>query len=339
MTIIDHKKNKLSDLEKAAIFLVSIGPERASEVLKGMSVDEVELFSIAMAQVKNITAEKKSAVIKEFCEAIIAKKAIDEGGLDYAHEVLKKTFGTKEALSVVSKLKEELEQRPLSIARRIPPSQLLTYIQHEHPQVIAIVLAHIEPEKAASILQDLTSDMQIDVSTRIAQMDKVSIDFIREIEAALEQRLSSLSKADVIEVGGDKGLADIINRANRSTEKTILEYFENMDSSLAEAVKQYLFVFDDIAYCLDDKAIRTLIGAVTNKEWALALKGANQDVIDVVYRNISERQQLLITEETELLGQVPLKEVEKAQKSIVQIVRKLEEEGTIRISRGDEVLV
>lgn len=335
----EPKKHKLSDLEKAAIFLVSIGPEKASEVLKGMNMDEIELFSIAMAQVKNITPEKRSSIMKEFCENIIAKKAIDEGGLDYAHEVLKKTFGTKEALNVVSKLKEELEQRPLAIARRVPPSQLFTYIQNEHPQVIAIVLAHIEPEKAALILQDLTSDMQIDVSTRIAQMDKVSIDFVREIEAALEQRLSSLSKTDIIEVGGDKGLADIINRANRSTEKTILEYFENMDTSLAERVKQYLFVFDDIAYCLDDKAIRTLIASVTNKEWALALRGAHQDVVDSIYRNISERQRELIEEEKEMTGQVPLKEVEKAQKHIVSIVRQLEEQGSIVISRGDEVLL
>lgn len=335
----EQKKHKLSDLEKAAIFLVSIGPERASEILKGMSMEEIELFSIAMAQVKNITPEKRHSIMKEFCENIIAKKAIDEGGLDYAHEVLKKTFGTKEALSVVSKLKEELEQRPLAIARRVPPSQLFTYIQNEHPQVIAIVLAHIEPDKAAIILQDLTSEMQIDVSTRIAQMDKVSIDFIREIEEALEHRLSSLSKSDIIEVGGDKGLADIINRVDRTTERTILEYFENMDSSLAESVKQYLFVFDDIAYSLDDRSIRTLVGAVANKEWALALKGANQDVVDSIYRNVSERQQSLIVEEIEILGQQPLKEVEKAQKHIVQIVRQLEEQGSIIISRGDEILI
>lgn len=330
---------KLSDLDKAAIFLVSIGPENASKVLKGMTMDEIELFSVAMAKVSDVTPERKNAIMKEFCEAILARKAIDEGGLDYAHEVLKQTFGTKEALNVISKLKEELGQRPLAIARRVPPSQLLTYIQNEHPQVIAIVLAHIEPEKSAMILQDLTSDMQIDVATRIAQMNKVSIDFIEEIEIALEQRLSAVSKTDIIEVGGDKGLADIINRVDRSTEKTILEYFENMDSSLAESVRQYLFVFDDIAFSLNDKSIRTLIANVSNKEWALALKGANDEVREAILKNTSERQKELIYEEMDMLGQQPLKEVEKAQKLIVNKVRQLEEQGQIIISRADEVLV
>lgn len=330
---------KLTNIEKIAMFLISVGSERSAKILKHMRSEEVEKISLELSKIKDITQDTKKAVVKEVHDLIVAGKALDEGGIDYAMEVLGKTYGKADAEAIINKLREELESKPFTITRKASAKQLLTILQNENPQIIALVLSYIEPEKASEVLQELNPEMQLEVSMRIARMSKVAPEFIEEIEMFLENRMSSFTQTENVEVGGNKGLATILNRVDRATERNILEYFEHIDASLAESVKQHLFVFDDIAETLDTKSITKVVSCVSNKEWALALKHAYPGVPEAIFKAMSERQKNLIQEEMELMGQQPLKEVEKAQKHIVEIVRNLEVAGEITISRADEVLV
>lgn len=330
---------KLNNIEKIATFLISIGSERSSKILKQMRTEEVEKISLELSKIKDINQDTKKAIIKEVHDLIVAEKALEEGGLDYATEVLTKTLGKAGAESLISKLREELESRPFTITRKASAKQLLNIIQNENPQIIALILSYLEPEKASEILSELSDEMQLEVSLRIARMSKVAPEFIEEIESFLENRMSSFTQTEDVSAGGNKGLAQIINRVDRATERNILEYFQMIDPSLAESVKAHLFVFDDIAETLDIKAITKVVSSVSNKEWALALKHAYPGVPEAIFKAMSERQKNLIQEEMELMGAQPLKDVEKAQKHIVEVVRNLEVAGEITISRADEVLV
>lgn len=336
---MNAQHGKLSSTQKIAIFLISIGTERSSKILKEMRSDEVEKISLELSRIKDIDQDMKKAALREIHDIILAGKALDEGGFEFASQVLTKTFGKADAENIINKLKEELESKPFTITRSASARQLLNILQNENPQIIALVLSYIEPDKAAEILEELSTEMQLEVAMRIGQMSKVAPEFIEDIETFLENRMSSFTQSENIEAGGNKGLAQIINKVDRSTERNILEYFENTDPTLAESVKMHLFVFDDIANTLDAKSIAKVISKVSNREWSLALKHAYPGVPEAIFKAMSERQQLIIKEEMELLGQQPLKEVEKAQKHIVEIVRQLEEEGQIMISRGDEILV
>ena len=333
------KQKKISNMEKVAMFLISIGSERSAKILKLMRTDEVEKISLELSKVKDINQDMKKVILKEVHDLILAGKALDEGGFDYAAEVLTKTFGKADADVIIGKLREELESKPFTITRKASARQLLNILQNENPQIIALILSYIEPEKSAEILQELSTEQQLDVARRIAQMSKVAPEFIEEIEIFLENRMSNFTQSENVETGGNRGLAQIINKVDRSTERNILEYFEHIDPSLAESVKQHLFVFDDIAETLDSKSIAKVVSKVNNKQWALALKHAYPGVPEAIFSAMSERQKGLILEEQEMLGQQPLKEIEKAQKHIVEIVRNLEAAGEITISRGDEVLV
>lgn len=330
---------KVSNIEKVAMFLISIGVERSSKILKLMRSDEVERISLELSKIKDIDQDMKKSINKEVHDLILAGKALDEGGFEYASRVLTQTFGKADADIIIGKLKEELESKPFTITRKASAKQLLNILQNENPQIIALILSYIEPEKAADILQELSTETQLDVAKRISEMGKVSQDFIQEIEIFLENRMSNFTHSDNVEAGGNKGLAQIINRVDRSTERNILEYFEHINPSLAESVKQHLFVFDDIAETLDTKSITKVISKVPNKTLSLALKHTYPGVPEAIFAAMSERQKNLILEEQEMLGQQPLKEIEKAQKHIVEIVRQLEATGEITISRGDDVLV
>lgn len=333
------KPNKLTNIEKVAMFLVSVGSERSAKILKKMRPDEVEKISLQLSRVRDVTQDTRKAVVKEVHDLIVAGKSLEEGGIEYAMEVLGKTYGKSDAEAIINKLREELESKPFTITRRASAKQLLTILQNENPQIIALVLYFIEQEKSSEILSALDEQMQLEVAMRIAKMGKVAPEFIEEIEVFLENRMSSFKQTEDVEVDSSKILAGIINKVDRSTERNILEYFQMMDNSIAEAVKTHLFVFDDIAETLDLKSITKVVSSVSNKEWALALKHAYPGVPEAIFKAMSDRQRGLIQEEMELMGQQPLKEVEKAQKHIVEIVRNLEATGEIIISRGDEVLV
>lgn len=297
------KQKKLTNIEKVAMFMISIGSERSAKILKHMRSEEVEKISLELSKIKDINQDTKKAVVKEIHDLIVAGKALDEGGIDYATEVLTKSFGKADAESIINKLKEELESRPFTITRKASAKQLLTILQNENPQIIALVLSYIEPDKAAEILSALDAEMQLEVSMRIARMSKVAPEFLEEIETFLENRMSSFTQTENIEAGGNKGLAQIMNRVDRATERNILEYFEHIDHTMADAVKQFLFVFDDIAETLDTKSITKVVASVSNKEWALALKHAYPGVPEAIFKAMSERQKNLIQEEMELMGQ------------------------------------
>ena len=281
----------------------------------------------------------KKNINKDIHDLILAGKSLDEGGIDYAAKILTQTFGKQEAEVIISKLKEELESKPFTITRRATAKQLLNILQHENPQITALILSYIESEKSSEILQNLPTDLQLDVAKRISAMGKVDQEFIEEIEMFLADRMSNFTRSEDVEAGGNKQLAQILNRVDRATERNILEYFYLLDPSVAEDIKQHLFVFDDIAETLSTAAISKVISQVPNRVLALALKHTYPGVPEAIFAAMSSRQKDLVLEEQEMAGQQSLKEIEKAQKHIVEVVRELEAKGEITISRADDILV
>ena len=269
-----------------------------------------------------------------------AKEYISEGGLDYARTVLEKAVGLESALSVINKLTSSLQIRPFDCVRNTDPSQLLNLIQNEHPQTIALVLAYLRPEQAAAILSALPNDVQYDVARRIATMDRTSPDIIRDVEKVLERKISSsLGNQDFTIAGGVEAIVELLNRSDRTTERSIIENLESQDPELAEEIRKLMFVFEDITL-LDDRSLQMVLREVENKDLSLALKGVPNEVANKIFKNMSKRAADMLREEIEFMGPVRIRDVEEAQQKIVNIIRKLEDSGEIIVSRGkgDEVI-
>jgi flagellar motor switch protein FliG len=279
-------------------------------------------------------------VLEEFYQVCLAQEYIAEGGIGYAREILEKALGTQKAIDVINKLTVSLQVRPFDFVRKADPSQLLNFIQKEHPQTVALILAYLRPQQSSVILSALPQDKQADVARRIATMDRTSPDVLKEVERILEKNLSSLVTQDFTAAGGIQAIVDILNSVDRSTEKNIMETLEIEDTELAEEIKKRMFVFEDIL-TLDNRSIQRFLREVDNNQIAIALKGATEEVQDVIYSNMSKRLSEMIKEDIEFMGPVRLKDVEEAQQKIVNIIRKLEDVGEIVISRGggDEIIV
>lgn len=333
-------KTSLSGRDKAAILLIALGPENAAKVYKHLREEEIEQLTLSIANVSRVTQEEKDKIVEEFYQMCLAQNYISEGGIVYAKEVLEKALGNQKALELINKLTSSLQVRPFDMVRRTDPNQLLNLIQGEHPQAIALVLSYLRPQQAAIILSALPPDKQVDVAMRIAQMDRTSSDVIKEVERILEKKLSSVAMVDYTSAGGIEAVVDILNAADRGTERNILENLDIKDPELAEEIKKRMFVFEDLA-SLDNRSIQRILREVDNHQLALALKGASEDVANVLFSNMSKRMQEMIKEDMEFMGPVRLREVEEAQQAIVNIVRKLEDAGEIVISRGggDEIIV
>ena len=308
-----------------------------------MNVQEtiiLEVITLEIANQKKVTPEQKQLVISEFYQMCKAKEYISEGGLDYARTVLEKAVGLESALSVINKLTSSLQIRPFDCVRNTDPSQLLNLIQNEHPQTIALVLAYLRPEQAAAILSALPNDVQYDVARRIATMDRTSPDIIRDVEKVLERKISSsLGNQDFTIAGGVEAIVELLNRSDRTTERSIIENLESQDPELAEEIRKLMFVFEDITL-LDDRSLQMVLREVENKDLSLALKGVPNEVANKVFKNMSKRAADMLREEIEFMGPVRIRDVEEAQQKIVNIIRKLEDSGEIIVSRGkgDEVI-
>ena len=335
-----ENKSELGGLQKAAILLIALGPERSSTIFKHLKEDEIEQLTLEIANTRSIPTDTKDEILDEFYEICLAQKYISEGGINYAKELLEKALGHEKAMDVIGKLTASLQVRPFEFVRKTDASQLLNFIQDEHPQTIALILSYLPAGQSASIISSLAPDKQADVAKRIAQMDRTSPDVIKEVEKILEKKLSSLVNQDYTIVGGVDSIVDILNTVDRGTEKHIMESLEIDEPELADEIRKKMFVFEDIL-SLDDKSIQRVLREVDNNELAVALKGSNEEVENVIFNNLSKRLVTMIKEDMDYMGPVRLKDVEEARQKIVNIIRKLEDAGEIIISRGggDEIIV
>ncbi|MFP4697244.1 MAG: flagellar motor switch protein FliG [Eubacteriales bacterium] len=334
------KERTMTGVEKAAILLITLGPEQSSEVFKHLKEEEIEQLTLEIANTRSVSPKAKESVLDEFYEICLAQQYIAEGGISYAKELLEKALGNDKAKDVIGRLTASLQVRPFEFIRKTDASQLLNFIQDEHSQTIALILAYLSPSQAAMILAALPPDKQSDVAKRVAQMDRTSPDVIKDVETVLERKLSSLVTQDYTIVGGVDAIVQVLNSVDRSTEKHIMETLEIEDTELAEEIRKKMFVFEDII-SLDDRSIQRVLREVDNNDLAVALKGAGEEVQNVIFNNLSKRLATMIKEDMEYMGPVRLKDVEESQQKIVNIIRKLEDAAEIVISRGggDEIIV
>ena len=327
-------------IQKAAILLIALGPEKSASISKHLKEDEIEELTLEIANTRSVSPQTKESVLNEFYQVCLAQQYIAEGGIGYAKELLDKALGSDKAQEVITKLTASLQVRPFEFVRKTDPSQVLNFIQDEHPQTIAMILSYLSPAQSAMILGALTPEKQADVAKRIAKMDRTSPDVIKEVERVLERKLSSLINQDYTIVGGVDAIVGILNTVDRGTEKHIMESLEIEEPELADEIRKKMFVFEDILL-LDDRAIQRVLRDVDNNDLAVALKGANEEVQNVIFKNLSKRLAAMIREDMEFMGPVRMKDVEEAQQKIVGIIRKLEDSAEIVISRGggDEIIV
>jgi flagellar motor switch protein FliG len=330
----------LTGLQKAAVLLITLGPEKSSHIFKHLKEDEIEELTLEIANTRSITPQLKEEVIEEFYQICLAQQYIAEGGIGYAKELLEKALGEEKARDVIGKLTASLQVRPFEFVRKTDASQLLNFIQDEHPQTIALIMSYLSTAQSSLILSALPPERQADVAKRIALMDRTSPDVIKEVEKVLESKLSSLVNQDYTIIGGVDAVVDILNSVDRGTEKHIMETLEIEEPELADEIRKKMFVFEDILL-LDDRAIQRVLRDVDNSDLAVALKGSNEQVQEAIFKNLSKRLAVMIKEDMEFMGPVRMKDVEEAQQKIVNIIRKLEDSAEIVISRGggDEIVV
>lgn len=335
-----EKTSKYSGLQKAALLLIALGPEKSSEIFKHLKEDEIEELTLEIANTKSVSPEVKEEILNEFYQICLAQQYIAEGGIGYAKELLEKALGQDKANDVINKLTASLQVRPFEFVRKTDASQLINFIQDEHPQTIALILSYLGSQQAALLIGALPPDKQADVAKRIAQMDRTSPDVIKEVERILEKKLSSLVNQDYTIIGGVDAIVAILNTVDRSTEKHIMETLEIDEPELADEIRRKMFVFEDIL-SLDDRAIQRVLRDVETSDLTIALKGANEEVQNCIFNNLSKRLAVMIKEDMEFMGPVRMKDVEEAQQKIVSVIRRLEDSAEIVISRGggDEIIV
>lgn len=332
--------SQLNNKTKAAMVIISLGPERAARLYQYLKDDEVETLTVEVASIQQVDSGKLDAALSEFYELCLAQKYISDGGIGYAKQVLEKAYGSAKAVQLINRITDSLHAHSFEFLKKADPKHLLSFIQYEHPQTIALILLYTTPEQAAAILAELPREKQTDVARRIAMMDRTSPEIVKEVENLLSTKLSNVVNSNFTEIGGVKSIAEILIRADRATEKYILDEFNKMDPELTEEVKRRLFIFEDIVY-LDSRGIQRFLREVNTKDLVVALKGANKDVSELIFQNMTKRMQDTIREEIQFLGPVRLSEVEEAQQKIVQTIRRLEEANEIVIGRGgkDDILV
>jgi flagellar motor switch protein FliG len=330
------KTVELTGLRKAAILLVQMGQEQATRVLTTMPQAEMEELVAEIARLQHIDGAVAEAVVEEFAELTVAHKYAAHGGLSYARELLEEGLGFDRAREVMGRLEAAISEMPFQFLRRMDVRQLLSFLQDEHPQTIALVLAHLSAEQASVVLSNLPPGLQADVAHRIASMDRTSPDVVRRVETILQRRMSSIIQPQEMSVvGGLDPLVEIMNRSDRATERLILDGLESINPALAEAIRAQMFLFEDVV-TLDNRSVQAVLQQIDMGELAMALKGVRPDVRDKITSNLSTRAAENLAEEVDLLGQVRMSNVEEAQAKIVRVIRSLEESGQIVIQRGDD---
>ena len=335
-----YQSSEMTNKQKAAILLIALGPDASSQIFKYLREDEIDKLTLEIANQRKVPQEQKDKILTEFHQMLMAKDYISSGGLDYAREILEKALGTDKAVAIINRLTSSLQIRPFDFARKTDPAQLLNFIQNEHPQTIALIMAYLQPEQSGVILSSLPPDRQVDVAKRIATMDRTSPDVLKDVERILERKLSSLVTQDFTTAGGVDAIVEVLNRVDRTTERTIIENLEVQDPELAEEIKRRMFVFEDIVL-LDDRSLQLVLREIESKDLALALKASSSEVGEKIYKNMSKRAADMLREEIEYMGPVRIRDVEEAQQKIVNVIRRLEESGEIVVARGkgDEIIV
>ncbi|KIY21540.1 MULTISPECIES: flagellar motor switch protein FliG [Mesobacillus] len=333
-------QKELTGKQKAAILLISLGPDVSASIYKHLSEEEIEKLTLEISGVKKVDSLAKEEILEEFHSIALAQDYITQGGIGYAKTVLEKALGTDQAAVIINRLTSSLQVRPFDFARKADPGQILNFIQNEHPQTIALVLSYLDSAQAGQILSELPQEVQADIARRIAVMDSTSPEIINEVEQILERKLSATVTQDYTQTGGIEAVVDVLNGVDRATERTILDSLEIQDPELAEEIKKRMFVFEDIV-TLDNRAIQRVIRDCENEDLLLALKVSSDEVKEIVYKNMSKRMVETFQEEMEFMGPVRLRDVEEAQSRIVAIIRRLEEAGEIVVARGggDDIIV
>ena len=314
----------MTNQQKAAILFIALGPEYSAKLFQHMDDDEIEQLTLEIANQKQVSSSLKAEIIAEFYSMCMAQDYISSGGLQYAQNVLEKALGPDKALEIINRLTTSLQVRPFDFLRKTDPAQLLNFIQNEHPQTIALVMAYLDPDQAAIVLGSLPPESQVEVTKRVATMDRTSPDFIREVERVLERKLSSMVTQDFTTAGGIKAIVEVLNRVDRTTEE----------------IKKLMFVFEDIVQ-IDDRSLQLVLRQVETKDLSLALKATPQEVAEKVFKNMSTRAADMLREEIEFMGPVKIRDVEEAQQKVVNVIRSLEDKGEIVVARGkgDEMIV
>lgn len=332
---------KYSGKQKAAILLITLGPEKSAQIFKHLKEEEIEAVTLEIANITTVLPEVKDVVLNEFYQVCLAQQYITEGGITYAKQILEKALGEQKAFEIISKMTNSLQVRPFDFVRKADANQIINFIQNEHPQTIALILSYLKPQQAGQVLAELAEDKQADVVRRIAVMNRTSPEVIKEVETVLEKKLSNLVTEGYTTIGGIDSVVDILNSVDRSTEKNIMETLEVEDYELSDEIRKKMFVFDDII-SLDNRSVQLVLRQeIDNKELAIALKGSGEEVKKLIFANLSKRLAAMIREEMEFMGPVRRADVEEAQQKIVAIIRRLQDAGEIVVARGggDEVIV
>jgi len=318
---------------KVAILMIALGQETTAEVMKYLSDIEVEQIAQSISELDVVTTEQEDEILEEFEQLLLAGKYVSQGGMDFARGALEKAMGPRKAQSLLDRVNSTTASG-FYMLKNVDPNQIIPFISKEHPQTISLILSQLDSTQAAGVLNGLPEEMQSDVAFRIAQMDNISPQTLRELEDSLANELQAILSGQITEIGGPKAVAEILNSTGRSTEKAVLERLDAQDPELAEEVRNQMFVFDDIAN-LTDREIQMVLREVDTKDLAIALKGGSEEMQERILGNMSERVGTMLREEMQFSGPTRMSDVEEVQLRIVQTVRQLEEAGQVTVVRGD----
>ena len=337
MNETSSSENQMTSAEKAAAFIVALGEETAAEVYKYLNDEEIEALSMEVASIENLNQTQIKDIMDEFYELIIAQNMIAEGGKEYSRMVLESAFGKEKAALIMERIQNS--NRAFEFLKNVDYKSILTMLQNELPQTIAFVLSHITSKKSAQILAEFPMELQVEIFKRIANLDSTSPEVVRGVEEMIASKLDSVASVDTTDFGGVNYLADVMNNLDMRTEKLIMEELNQTDPELADEIQRKMFVFNDIAM-LDNREIQAFLRECDTKDITIALKAATPDVSEVIFKNMSQRQQETIRTDLQYLHNVRMRDVEEAQRKIIAVIRKLEESGEIVMSKGglDEII-
>ncbi|HOA19701.1 MAG TPA: flagellar motor switch protein FliG [Sedimentibacter sp.] len=331
---------RLTGKQKAAAIIISLGAEDASRIYKFLKEDEIEQLTYEISRLQHLSPQTMESTLKDFYELCLTQKVITEGGLEYAKNVLEKAFGTQVATSLLERVTKTLRNKSFDFIRQADYKNLLTIIQNEHPQTIALILSYARADQAAAVIAELPKEKRIDVVERIAKMDRTSPEIVKYVEKELLKKFNSMVSIDYTEIGGINYVADIMNNMDRGNEKYIFDELNKKDAKLSDEIRKKMFIFEDIV-TLDSLSIQRFLREVDSKDLVLSIKGSNKDVSDVLFNNMSTKMADTIRSELEYTHNVRLRDVEEAQQRIVSVIRRLEEEGEVIIAKSgkDDIIV
>lgn len=325
--------------KKAATVIVALGTDKASRIYQHMSAEELEQLTLEVAKLGHVEPEVTEQVLEEFYQMCLTNKAVTEGGMEYARSVLQKAFGDQAADQLLTKVAKAMTNRSFAFLDKTDAKTLLSTLQHERAQTIALVLSYVDADKAAAVIDELPVEKKLRVVESIARMESASPNAVKTLEDELKKKFANIIVAEKVQVGGLDQIAAIMNNLERSSEKAVFDGLEKRDGELAEEIRKRMFVFEDIVK-MDDRSIQRFVRDCDTRDIVLSLKGANKDVAEKLLSNMSSRMRQNIEEDLEITANVRIRDVEEAQQRIVGIIRELEERNEIIILKGgkDEII-